>query len=368
MVDLPRPTATEEGTLGHARAGFQRGFCTTLLTLVALALTAGPAAACVASRSTITTAATKAPPNTGATGYRTLVRPPFKTLRRVVAKTPGQFKAALANLRAGDNLVVRRMKIPGEVIINKALSAPAEIHLNQGVHFTGTPAGSGLPAVWIVNAQYIRIFGGNITNPNGTNAILLYDSHRILWWGFRAHKAGATCFSVFNVHSGSSHLNFDGTISNCGLNPNYDPHLEQGTGQHGAYLGGGNTAYSVSHSRFSLYVHDQAVGAAVQAGSQLSSDHFWVKAVNITFKAKIQVAGNAIQFWGGALRDLTVNKVTGTNLAGRVVETGGMYPTGNAHIVVLVGRGHNTLLNPRLSRVNFLPNPAVRYVNVRPLR
>ena len=351
----------------RATASLHRGFCTTLLTLTVLAATAGPAAACVASRSTTTPAATAATPNRGATGYRTLVRPAFKPVRRIVAKTPAQFRADLAALRAGDELVVKPMRIPGEVIINRALSSPAEIHLSRGVHFTGTPAGSLLPAVWINGARHIRLFGGNITNPGG-GGILVYDSAHVLWWHFRSHRDGGGCLAVFNVNSGSSHLDFDGTLAHCGLDLSTDPHAEKGTGEHGAYLGGGNTAYTVSHSKFSLYVHDQPYGAAVQAGSNLSDDQFWVKAVNITFKAKVQVAGNAIQFWGGSLRDIIVHKIVGRNLAGRVVETSGMYPTGDAHIVVRVGRGHNTLLNPRLSRVNFAPNPAVKYVDVRPLK
>jgi chitodextrinase len=316
------------------------------------------------TRSTISATTLACPaPDYGATGYRRLDRPAFTPTRVLTATTPAQFSTYLANLQAGDELDVEPMTISGEVIIRNSLPSYAEIHFGPGVHFSGTEEGSALPAVWIVGARNIRLFGGDLSNPGG-GAILVYDSSGVLWWDFKAHEAGGGCLSVFNVNSGSSDLDFDGELWECGLDLSYDPHAERGTGQHGAYIGGGDTGYTVSRSKFSLYVHDQPYGAAVQAGSNISGSEFWIKAVNVAFAAQRQVAGNAIQFWGGALNDITVHAVTGENLAGRVVETGGMYPCCNSNIVVEYGRGRNVLRNQPLSRVGFAADPAVVYRDV----
>jgi Fibronectin type III domain len=334
-----------------------------------LAVEAFDAAGNRSSRATVTaTTAACLTTDTGATGYRTLVQPPFTPTRTVVATTPAQFTAALADLQAGDKLIVRAMTITGKATVSKALASPAEIHFDPGVQFTGTAVGSALPAIWIVGAKNIRLYGGDLTNPGG-GAILVYDSTNVLWWHFKAHDAAGGCLSVFNINSGSSGLDFDGELSRCGLDLSYDPHAEKGTGQHGSYIGGGNTAYTVANSRFSLYVHDQPYGAAVQAGSNISSSEFWVKAVNVTFNAQSQVAGNALQLWANntgagnqGLKNLTVHKVTGENLAGRVVEVCCL--AGSSGIVVEYGRGINTMTNPKLNGSTFAPDPAVTYQNV----
>jgi chitodextrinase len=319
-----------------------------------------------ASRTSATTAACQAT-STGATGYRTLVQPAFTPTRVLTATTPAQFSADLANLQSGDELDVQPMTISGEVKISNSLSSYAEIHFAPGVYFTGSATDTDLPAVWIVQAKNIRIYGGDLTNYGG-GCILAEADTNILWWGWKAHDCGGGGLSVFNAYgAGSSGLDFDGEISNSGLDLSDDPHTEVGTGQHAAYIGGGDTAYTVDSSKFSLYVHDQPYGAAVQAGSNISNSEFWVKATNVTFDAQSQVAGNAIQFWGGALKNITVHEVTGANLAGRVVETNGMYSCCNSNIVVQYGRGTNTMENPLLSGSTFAPNAAVTYQDVQPL-
>jgi hypothetical protein len=301
-----------------------------------------------------------------ATGYRTLVVPAFTPKRTITCGTPSQFLAALANLQPGDLVDVAAMTIPGEIRINPVLASWAEIHFAPGVMFTGTAQGSKLPAVWIVNAKNLRLYGADLTCAGGSG-ILVYDSTNVHWWGWKAHDCGGGGLSVFNVNAGSSGLDFDGELANNGLDLTLDPHVEKGTGLHGAYIGGGSTEWTVANSKFSLWVHDQSTGAAVQAGSNINGSRFWVKAERVTFQAQSQVAGNALQFWGGAVNNVTVQKVTGTDLAGRVVETDGLYASGNSNIIVKNGVGTRTLGNPLLSRVNYEPNPAVTYQNCVPL-
>ncbi len=362
IVSLNGTNVAETSTASYTFTGLA---CGTVYTL-AVAAERGGLRSAFATLIASTSSCSTSTADMGATGYRQLVRPAFTPARTLTATTPGQFLDDLANLQPGDELDVEPMTIPGEIKIANVLSAPAEIHFAPGVFFTGFAADTDLPAVWIVGAKNVRLYGGDLTNPGG-GGILVYDSTNVLWWHFKAHDAGGGCLSVFNVNSGSNGLDFDGDLSNCGLDLTDDPHAEVGTGQHGSYIGGGNTGYAVANSKFSLYIHDQPYGAALQAGSNLSNDEFWVKAENVSFQAKSQVAGNAIQFWGGALKNITVHEVTGENLAGRVVETGGMYDTGNSNIVVMVARGTNTLMNPLLSRINCAPNPAVTYEDCSPL-
>jgi hypothetical protein len=350
---------TNIATVGGTSYTFTGLMCGTTYTLGVMTKRNGVASA-LATIVASTLACSSATADMGATGYRELVQPAFTPVRTMIAATPGQFLNDLANLQPGDDLEVDPMTIPGEVKIANVLSSPAEINFAPGVSFTGSATDTDLPAVWIVGAKNVRLDGGDLTNPGG-GAILVYDSTNIQWWHFKAHDAGGGCLSVFNVNSGSSGLDFDGELSNCGNDLTDDPHAEKGTGQHGAYIGGGNTAFTVANSKFSLYIHDQRYGAALQAGSNLTNDEFWVKAENVTFQAQSQVAGNAIQFWGGALNNITVHEVTGENLAGRLVETNGMYDTGNSNIVVDLARGTNTLMNPLLSGGDCAPNPAVTY-------
>jgi hypothetical protein len=87
---------------------------------------------------------------------------------------------------------------------------------------------------------------------------------------------------------------------------------------------------------------------------------FYVRAKDVTFQAQSQVAGNALQLFGD-LHNITVARVEGANLAGRVVETGvGLYSSSSA-IVVEHGRGQNTNLNPLLDDERYAAHPAVTY-------
>jgi hypothetical protein len=300
----------------------------------------------------------------GATGYRQLIQPAFTPKRLLTARHPAQFATDLAKMRAGDELNVRPMTIRGEFLINKRLSSYAEIHFSRGVVFSGATS-RGFYTIAISNASHIRIYGGEVENPVQGACVRINDSTDVLWWHFRLYDCAAGGILGTSIQRSSSGIDFDGEIDHVAYDTSFDPHADKCTGIHGAYLGATyqDAAPTIS-GRFSLYIRDVPCGAALQAGSNLVNTQLWIKAVDISHKAQANTAGNAIQFWGGDLHSITVHDVTGNYLAGRVVETSGMYSCCDSGIVVQHGRGMNTLQNPLLSRVNFLPNPAVTFLDV----
>jgi hypothetical protein len=301
--------------------------------------------------------------NMGATGYRALVPAPFMPNRVLTADTPAEFLADVAKLQPGDQLNVAPMTLTGEVTLRNDLDGPAEIHFAPGVRFTGSSA-QGFYALWFTGVRNLRLFGGDVTNPGG-GCVREDDSTNLLWWGFVLHDCGGTGLLATTVSKDASGLDFDGEITNCGLDRSLDPHAEKGTGLHAAYLGGTYRNPNLTTSgKFSLYVHDQSTGAAIQAGSSLVDTDLWLKAVNVTFDAQQQAAGSGIQFWGGDLENIVVRHATGQNLAGRMIETSGMYDCCNSNITVEYARASDTMDNPRLTGSTYDANPAVTYDDV----
>jgi hypothetical protein len=324
-----------------------------------------PSSAIVAA--TVPTTSTAPATDTGATGYRTLTRPAFTPTRVITAGTPSQFGSALAALEPGDELDVQPMTLSGSYNLNRALSSYAEIHFAPGVVFSGATS-RAYYTLSIQNAANIRIYGGDVTNPVNGPCVRVADSTNVLWWHFKIHDCAATGILGTSLSSSSSGLDFDGEIYHVAYDTSFDPHAEKCTGIHGAYLGATyqNSAPAMS-GKFSLYIHDVQCGGAFQGGSNLVDSDLWVKASNITYQAQSQTAGNAIQFWGGDLKNITVHDVVGSSLAGRVVETSGMYSCCDSGIVVQYGRGTNALLNPLLSGADFATNPAITYQDISPL-
>ena len=301
--------------------------------------------------------------NMGATGYRALDPPPFTPNRVRTADTPTEFLADVANLQTGDQLNVAPMTLTGEVTFRNDLAGPAEIHFAPGVRFSGGSA-HGFYALWFTGVRNLRLFGGDVTNPGG-GCVREDDSTNLLWWGFVLHDCGGTGLLATTVSKDASGLDFDGEITNCGLDRSLDPHAEKGTGLHAAYLGGTYQNPNLTTSgKFSLYVHDQSTGAAIQAGSSLVDTDLWLKAINVTFEAQQQAAGSGIQFWGGDLENIIVRHATGQNLAGRMIETSGMYVCCNSGIRVGYARASSTMKNPRLTGSTYDANPAVTYDDV----
>ncbi len=263
-----------------------------------------------------------------------------------IATTPAGFNLIISSLHAGDVVEVNPMTISGEVILGAKPSSLVQIHFDPGVKFTGAPSGSYLPAVWI-HGSNLALYGGDVTN-RGNDCVRVQaasaDSSgvtNVRWWGATIHDCAGTGFAVQGTGYPNSGLDIAAEIWHAGQDLSLDPHAEKGTGLHGAYLGGGTTT---SSGRFMLDVHDQPTGAAVQVGANLQNSQLWVQAQRITFQAVTQVAGNAVQLWGGNNRNVTVEDVEADSLAGRVIETDAL--DGGSGLSVLYARGTNTRLAP----------------------
>jgi len=263
-----------------------------------------------------------------------------------IATTPAKFAAVMSTLRPGDVVEVKPMTITGEVDFDQRLSAPASVYFDKGVRFTGSAEGSNRPAIWL-HASNLRLYGGEVSNAAQDCVRVQAGSAdtsgpaNIRWWGLRIHDCAGSGFSLQGTYYPNTGLDIQADIWACGQNINFDPHSEKGTGLHGAYLGGGST---ISSGRFVFYVHDQPTGAAVSIGANLENSRLWVEARRISFHATYQVAGNAVQFWGDNNRNVTVEDIEASALAGRVVETDGLQ--GGDGITIERARGTEIRLLP----------------------
>ena len=138
-------------------------------------------------------------------------------------------------------------------------------------------------------------------------------------------------------------------------NTSYDPHAEKGTGVHAANIAD-VTGAVYTNNRLALYVHDGPTGAAIQIGNpdatgQITGNTIILKAVNLTKVATSQVAGNALQEWGGVPMQIDVPYLEATNLTGRAVDTNGVYSgVSQAGVKIVYGRAASTNQNPFLSQ------------------
>ena len=296
------------------------------------------------------------------TGWPIAARPPFRPKRTIIVQTARGFYRAWWRLRAGDKVMVRGVVFSGNVKLwDKELPAWAEIHFANDVRFLGggTP---GSYALSIGNVSKVRLYGGDVTNPNG-HSFRIEDSSDVLWWGFRSHDSAGGCGGAFGITKPTDRLDIRGEMWNCGQDLSLDPHtLEPGTGLHGFYLGGGK--YRTSGT-FILKVHDQPAGAAVQIGPYTQDSTLEVDARRISFQARIQVAGNAVQWWGNGIRNVRVRYLYGEDLAGRVSDTEGLYDGDNppGAIVIEYGRSAGTIrLAPKYAPAD---DGSVQYLDCR---
>jgi hypothetical protein len=214
------------------------------------------------------------------------------------------------------------------------------------------------PSVWISNVSHVRFYGGEVTNAaSGAtvgHGVTIYDSSYVTWWGFAIHDTSGDGFDVQGISKVNDNLDIKGEIYDWGHNISGDPHLEKGTGIHGANIA--DAYYGVKNSRFALYLHDGPTGAGMELGGSSSTDGAWNNTLylwcqNLTFQAKIQVAGNCLQLWGKNVLNNDVKYLEAENLQGRPYDANGMYSGQSlATDVVEYGRASNTNLNPYLSQ------------------
>jgi hypothetical protein len=285
--------------------------------------------------------------------------PAFTPSRTIDVTTATQLKSAIGNLQPGDLVkATATFTVSGETIIANRLSAPAVLELD-GVTFD-YGGGSNLPAVYLNDPSNIRIFGGTATTEKtGGFCILAHGAQHVLWWGFYAHDCGNSGVFLSTVSAPFTDNDFQGEIARAGLNLNWDPHAEKGTGLHGALLwDSSTTAYDYSGNRFAFYVHDQPSGAGISYGSgaaapNMAGNVIIEKAVDLTDVALSQVGGNGLQFWGGGSYGVDVKYLEVDNAEGRALDAPGMYSgTTLKGVTVDYGRASNTNLNTRMNESN----------------
>lgn len=282
--------------------------------------------------------------------------PGFSPTRTVTVTTPTELRIAIDNLRAGDLVKPSGpMTVTGATLwIDASLASLAVIDL-RGVTIRAGTAGSLEHAVAIVGAQNLRLLGGDVSTP-GNVCLWLQDNSSVAWHDVDLHDCPGTGLMAQGTSRAQTGLDIRARIWNAGTDPGrLDPHAIKGTGLHAAYIGG---ASSPTSGRFILDVRDQATGAAVQAGANLTNSDLYIRATRITKVVSGHVAGNALQLWGGGLRSIRVRWIGGSELAGRVVETDGI-TAGSSGIVVDYGRSGGTRLSPA-----FATNAAVTYRDI----
>ena len=303
----------------------------------------------------------------------TQTRPAFTPLREVDVASQSELQAAVANIQAGDLVkATTGFTVDGEFQISVNPSGPAVIDLGTGagaVQFSYTGP-LDLPSIWIVNASNLRIYGGDIhgapPGQTGGGEVTFYHATNILWWGFHIHDVPGTALNLAPVYGPISGCDLQGEIDHWGENPAGDPHAEKGTGVHAANVGD-ITGGVYTNNRLALFAHDGPTGAAIQVGNpdgtgQISGNTMILKATNLTKIATSQVAGNALQEWGGVPMQITVPYLEASNLTGRAVDTNGVYPgVSQAGVVVAYGRAANTNLNPYLGQTESAVSPTASW-------
>jgi hypothetical protein len=269
--------------------------------------------------------------------------------RTVTATTRAELDAALAGLRDGDEVLVTAMDVAGQLNVHdKRVSAT--VRFGSGVRFTGM-GGYALNCVWIRNCAGLRLYGGDLSNPQG-NGFKIEDSD-VLWHGWLAHDLGGHG-GICQGLTKPCRVDLSGVVVRNGMDLSLDPHAEKGTGLHGVYLGAGS--FPVSGSVV-VNVHDLPAGAGVEVGNHVRDMLLDVNAARLTKVATQQKAGAAIMLWGTDLANVRVRSVVADSVS-RVVETDGLGTNPPGAIVVEYGRGTNVRLSP-----SFAPHPAVSYLD-----
>lgn len=285
----------------------------------------------------------------------TITRPTVKVstqsaLLQAIAESPG---AELIQYTGGKDLT-------GEVTV--ARSGPMSVVDLGGAKFTG--AGYELPNFFLKQAGGLRFVNGEIVGGGGDGLRVEDALPGLEFWGFRIHGAAAQGIHVYGATRPCQAPLLHCELWNNGLDLSQDPHAEKGTGLHGFYSGG--SKYPVVGGDWTLWVHDQPHGAAMQI-NRTRGAKIALLAERVTFVAHQQVGGNALQFWAASGEDgstwndsITVDYVEADDVA-RVVETNGMEVGSLANSAVVYGRGSNVRLSPA-----YATRGGMRYQDVLP--
>jgi hypothetical protein len=290
--------------------------------------------------------------------------PAWDPLRVIDVTSRASFDTAYANARDGDLITVRGVTFASQLNLNRKFAATGiQITFYPDVTFRGDPT-RDLNAVFVTGTKH-RIFGGTLSNPAG-HGILFHSSSDILWHGFKVGappvdgkaQLGGSCLRVFSTGGNVERLDLVGEVSHCGGDLSLDVHQEKGSGLHPSYIGGVATFPSplaVRYSRFVIDAHDCPAGSN-QIGPCAQANQFYYRAKNLTFVAKTQTGGNAVQLFGGPSNSGNDIWVEADNVAQVVRVTNEQF----GPIRVNHGRGTNVRGNYD-SKVPYMPHPAVAY-------
>lgn len=282
--------------------------------------------------------------------------PAFTPARTLEVSNSGELRQAVAALRAGDLIKAKVgfIDVGGTLALPQVqLGAPARLDLSGITLRTGS-AGSQEHALTIRRSRNLQVVGDGTITGRGNTGVWIEDSDDIVVWGPLIRDCAGTGLIAQGITRPQTGIRVYVRVTNCGLEAQrLDPHAEKGTGVHAVYLGGSDHPTSGS---FACDVYDQPTGAAVQAGAHLERAELAIRAKRITFQAKSQVAGNALQLWG-ACRSLNVTYLEAEDVA-RAVETDGLY--GNATGIVIGANRKVTRPRP-MPGGPWATHPAVTY-------
>lgn len=242
------------------------------------------------------------------------------------------------------------------ITISARLSSYAEIDL-AGIKID-REAMQPNAGVYIANASHIRIYDGEVTNPQDGPCILDHASQYVTWWGFNAHNCGGSGFLALTATGPVQNDDFQGTVSYPGQYIADDPHQEKGTGYHcfGEFADAGS-GYAFTNNRLALDCNHDPVGAAFAFGDSADADlglgaagetnTLYLRAQNTTCVATLQTCGNGIELWGHTnqmgldVKYAEFDNLTGYPLFANAVSSGN---TLNG-VTVEYGRATNVMTN-----------------------
>ncbi len=301
-----------------------------------------------------------------ATAY-TNTRPPFAPSRTVHVSNAAQLDAAVLNLRAGDLVTAAApFSYPGEFTVRGKLLAGTAVLDLPGVTFTGyTVPAAGMPAIYLTGNRNLRVYLDQVTNPAGSSGVDFYNSDTCLLYVNRIHDVGGT--GLMCVTNAGPIMNCDiyaAEITNWEMNYLDDPHAEKGTGNHACQFGDGSN-YAAGN-RLALWAHDGPHGSALQYGTPqggIQSNQIFLKAERLTMASTSQIAGSALQLWGGSPVGADVQYLEANDCQGYAVACDNQYAADFSGVVVKHGRSTNTRLNPHWTAPTWNPGPTYQDVS-----
>ncbi len=297
----------------------------------------------------------------------------FTASREVAVTDQGSLQLAISGLKAGDHvLATKPFTMKSEIQISKKLTAPAKIEL-PGVSWLGFPknpdgtlSAPGLVPLYFIASENVWLYLDDMTNPGGAGAVDMFNVKDCVLYVNRIHDTGGDGVSlVTNAGPIESCDIYLADVSNWFMDITGDPHLEKGTGGHACQFGDGSS-YAAGN-RFAMYAHDGPHGSALQYGSYpaggIQSNQIYLKAERLTMASTIQIAGSALQLWGGSPIGADVQYLEATDLQGYAVSCDGEYNADFSGVVVKYGRSTNTRKNPKWTAPTWNPGPTYQDVS-----